>query len=55
VKPWIFVTPIALVLIRVIAFIYNLPILHKVVKGRLGSSLGIKEEAIIYTICYKYA
>jgi hypothetical protein len=41
---------VTLVLIRVIAFIYNLPILHIVVKGVLGSNLGIDEEAVIRTI-----
>ena len=35
---------VALVLIRAIAFIYDLPILHIVVKGILGSSLGVNEE-----------
>jgi len=41
------VTPI---LIRAIAFIYDLPILHIVVKGILGSNLGVNKEATIRTI-----
>ena len=35
---------VALILIRVIAFIYDFLILHIVVKGTLGSNLGVKEE-----------
>jgi len=35
---------VAPVLIRAIAFICDLPILHIVVKGILGSSLGVNEE-----------
>ena len=42
---------VALVLIRAIAFIYDFPILHIVVKGTLGSNLGVKEEeATIHAI-----
>ena len=35
---------VAPILIRAIAFIYDFPILHIVVKGTLGSNLGVKEE-----------
>jgi len=35
---------VALILIRAIAFICDLPILHIVVKGILGSNLGVNEE-----------
>jgi len=35
---------VAFILIRAIAFIYNLPILHIVVKGVLRSNLGVNEE-----------
>jgi len=38
---------VALILIRAIAFIYDLPILHIVVKGILGSNLGVKEEEAV--------
>ena len=42
---------VTLILIRVIAFIYDLPILHIVVKGILGSNLGVDEvEAAIRAI-----
>ena len=42
---------VAPILIRAIAFIYDFPILHIVVKGTLGSNLGVKEEeAAIRTI-----
>ena len=36
--------PVAPVSIRAIAFICDLPILHIVVKGTLGSNLGVNEE-----------
>jgi hypothetical protein len=42
--------PIALVLIRAIAFICDLPILQTIVKGVLGSNLGVEEEAAICAI-----
>ena len=35
---------VAPISIRAIAFIYDLPILHIVVKGILGSNLGVNEE-----------
>jgi len=38
------------ILIRAIAFICDLPILHIVVKGILGSNLGVNEEVAIRTI-----
>jgi hypothetical protein len=38
---------VAPVLIRVIAFICDLPILHTVVKGILGSNLGVNEEEAV--------
>ena len=42
---------VTLILIRVIAFIYDFLILYIVVKGTLRSNLSVKEgEAIIYTI-----
>jgi hypothetical protein len=42
---------VALILIKVITFIYDLPILHIVVKGISGSNLGVnEEEATIRTI-----
>jgi len=41
---------VAPVLIRAIAFICDLPILHIVVKGILGSNLGVNEEAAIRTV-----
>ena len=42
---------VALILIRVIAFIYNLLILYIVVKGILGSNLSVnEEEATIHAI-----
>ena len=42
---------VAPILIRAIAFIYDLPILHIVVKGILGLSLGVnKAEAAIRAI-----
>jgi len=42
---------VAPVSIRAIAFICDLPILHIVVKGILGSSLGVnEEEAAIYAV-----
>jgi len=41
---------VAPILIRAIAFICDLPILHLVVKGILGSNLGVDEEAAIRTV-----
>ena len=41
---------VAPVSIRAIAFICDLPILHIVVKGILGSNLGVDEEAAIRTV-----
>ena len=41
---------VAPVLIRAIAFICDLPILHIVVKGISGSNLGVDEEAAIRTV-----
>jgi len=41
---------VAPVLIRAIAVICDLPILHIVVKGILGSNLGVDEEAAIRTV-----
>jgi len=41
---------VAPVLIRAIAFICDLPILHIVVKGILGSNLGVNEEVAIHTV-----
>jgi len=41
---------VAPISIRAIAFICDLPILHIVVKGILGSNLGVDEEAAIRTI-----
>jgi hypothetical protein len=38
--------PVAPVSMRVIAFIYDLPILQAVVKGVLGSKLGVEEEEV---------
>jgi hypothetical protein len=41
---------VAPISIRAIAFIYNLPILQIVVKGVLGSNLGVEEEAVIRAV-----
>jgi hypothetical protein len=41
---------VTLILIRVIAFICDLPILHIVVKGVSRSNLGVNKEATIRTI-----